>query len=124
MAVGAEIVSCYNGPADPDAYGLKFPVPKEKTHKIVHEEEQQRLFRMYQEVRDMRETEKSEVDLDCIIQTLITDYPDDWLLTVEVMEYARNTNNTEIMAMASAYLEEIKKSNPEYAHLIDTGLSL
>lgn len=122
MAVGSKIVSCFSGVADPDAFGLRFPVPKEKTHKIVHEEKQKRLFRMYQEVRDMRESGKAEVDLDCIIQTLIIDYPDDWLLTLEILEYAQKANHREMEAMAASYLEEIKKYNPEYVHLIDQGM--
>jgi len=121
MAVGSEVISCFSGVADPDAFGLRFPVPKEKTHKIVHEEKQKRLFRMYQEVRDMRESGKTEVDLDCIIQTLITDYPEDWLLTLEILEYAQMVDDRELEAMASSYLEEIKKYNPEYVHLIEQG---
>ena len=121
MAVGSEVISCFSGVADPDAFGLRFPVPKEKTHKIVHEEKQKRLFRMYQEVRDMRESGKTEVDLDCIIQTLITDYPEDWLLTLEILEYAQMVDDREMEVMASSYLEEIKKYNPEYVHLIEQG---
>jgi phenylalanine-4-hydroxylase len=124
MAVGAEVVSCFNGVADPDAYGLRFPVPVEKTHKIIHEEKQKRLFRMYQEVRDVRESGKKEVDLDCIIQTLITDYPDDWLLTLEILEYAHLHHDPEMVVMAESYLEEIKKYNPEYVHLIEQGKRL
>jgi len=124
MAVGAEIVSCHNGVADPDAYGIRFPVPVEKTRKIVHQEKQKRLFRMYQEVRDIRETGKKDVDLDCIIQTLITDYPEDWLLALEVLEYAHKYNDREMVVMAGSYLEEIKKYNPEYVHLIEQGKSL
>lgn len=121
MAVGSEISSCFSGPADPDAYGLKFPVPKEKTHKIIHEEKQERLFRMYDEVRDSREVNKQNVDLDCLIQTLITDYPTDWLLSIEILELAKQINEPEIAAMVLAYLEEIKKYNPEFVHLIENG---
>jgi phenylalanine-4-hydroxylase len=124
MAVGSEIISCFSGPADADAYGLRFPVPKEKTHKIVHDDKQLRLFRMYQEVRDMREANKDDADLECVIETLIMDYPEDWLLCVEVYEYARKTNNPVLKAMAGAYLEEIKKHNPEYLHLIEQGKEL
>jgi len=124
MAVGAELISCYNGVADPDAYGIRFPVPAEKTRKIVHEEKQKRLFRMYREVRDIRETGKKDVDLDCIIQTLITDYPEDWLLTLEILEYAHRHNDREMIVMAGSYLEEIKKYNPDYVHLIEQGKDL
>ncbi|MFP4471898.1 MAG: aromatic amino acid hydroxylase, partial [Bacteroidales bacterium] len=35
MAVGEKIVSAYTGPADPGAFRFMFPVPSEKTHKIV-----------------------------------------------------------------------------------------
>ena len=124
MAVGSTITSCFSGPADPDAYGLRFPVPKEKTHKIVHEEKQQRLFRMYQEVRDMREANKSDANLECIIETLIIDYPEDWLLCVEVFEFAKKTNDLGVRSMAEAYLEEVKRYNPEFVHLIENGKQL
>ena len=53
---------------------------------------------------------------------MITDYPDDWLLTLEILEYAKTVNDREMEVMASSYLEEIKKYNPEYVHLIDQGL--
>lgn len=79
---------------------------------------------MYQEVRDIRESGKKEVDLDCIIQTLITDYPDDWLLTLEILEYAHLHHDREMIVMAESYLEEIKKYNPEYVHLIEQGKRL
>jgi phenylalanine-4-hydroxylase len=36
MAVGSEIISGFSGPADPNAFGLSYEAPKEKTHKIVH----------------------------------------------------------------------------------------
>ncbi len=38
MAVGSRIVSCFSGPADPIAFGLNYPVPTEKTHKLQHTE--------------------------------------------------------------------------------------
>lgn len=123
MAIGAEVISCFNGPVDPDAYGLTFPVPAEKTHKIVHEEKQLRLFRMYQELRDARESRRTDVDLDCILQTLITDYPDDWLLGLEVLEFAIKNNDKGSRAMALAYIDEIKKFNPDVSHLIDNEAS-
>ncbi|RLD80797.1 MAG: aromatic amino acid hydroxylase [Bacteroidetes bacterium] len=124
MAIGAEIVSCFSGPSDPDAYGLRFPVPHEKTHKIIHDEDSLKLFRMYQEVRDVREANSADTDFDCIIETLITDYPDDWLLTIEVLEFARKTGNVELKNMAGSYLTEIIKNYPEYTRLIEQGKDL
>ena len=72
----------------------------------------------------MREGNSSDTNFDCIIETLITDYPDDWLLTVELLEFATKTKNEAYKAMASSYLEEIKKHNPEIVHLIEQGKNL
>ncbi len=124
MAIGSEILSCFSGPADPDAYGLRFPVPKEKTHKIVHEEKKKKLFTMYSAVRDMREANLSDARLSEMLVTLKNDYPADWLLGVEILEFARKTSDKELRRKAELYLEEIRKKHPEHAHLIDNGLSL
>jgi phenylalanine-4-hydroxylase len=54
MAVGEKIVAAFSGPADPAAFGLQFPVPEERTHKIRHTEKARTLHRMYNEVRKLR----------------------------------------------------------------------
>lgn len=119
MAIGSDIVSCFSGPADPNAFGLRFDPPKEKTHKIVHDEKQKELFTMYQDVRDMREKNKSDVELDAILRRLKNDYPEDWLLAVEINEYARKTLDQALIAKSRTYLNEIKKSYSAVAQLID-----
>jgi len=124
MAIGSEIISCFSGPVDPDAYGLRFPVPKEKTHKIMHEEKRKKLFTFYEEVRDMRESNRNDIDLGGILLQLKNDYPEDWLLPVEIFEFARKTKDSELQAAALVYLEEICKSLPAYAHLIKQGKGL
>ncbi len=121
MAVGAEIISCFSGPADPDSYGLRFPVPKEKTHKIIHEEKRKRLFTYYGQLRDIREAKLSDVDPAGILEQLINNYPDDWLLAVEILEFAGKTGNKELARDANNYLDIIKKGHPEFSHLIENG---
>ena len=79
---------------------------------------------MYQEVRDAREANRKDANLDCIIQTLITDYPEDWLLCLEVLELAQKIEDKGVEVMAEAYLEEVKKYNPEVIHLIENGNKL
>jgi phenylalanine-4-hydroxylase len=124
MAVGAEITSCFSGPADPDAYGLRFPVPGEKTHKIVHSDKQKKLFSLYQEVRDMREATTGKADLHLILETLEDDHPDDWLLPVEILEYARNTMDKDLRSKALQHLENLQKTLPQVSHLIENGKEL
>ena len=121
MAVGAEIVSCFSGPADPDAYGLRFPVPKEKTHKIIHEEKRKKLFSLYGQLRDIREAKLPDVDPAGILEQLINNYPDDWLLAIEILEFAGKTGNKELARDANNHLETIKKGHPEFSNLIRNG---
>ncbi len=124
MAVGASITSCFNGPADPDAYGLRFPVPEEKTHKIIHDDRHRQLFSMYNAVRELREADREHADLGKMLSTLASDYPEDWLLPVEILEFARKTADKELQDKTRAYLEQLKTKKPEIAHLIDNGYEL
>lgn len=119
MAVGSSIISCFSGPADPAAYGLRFPVPDEKTHKIVHTEEQLRLFELYQQVRDIKEGRAEGGLLRDIIDRVGTGHPDDWLLTVEIAEIAGMSGNDSVLDDATRHLRHLKEIHPEIAHLID-----
>ena len=79
---------------------------------------------MYQDVRDMREAKQSEIDMFDILNTLKSDYPEDWLLAVEIYEFARKTLNKELKKESAAYLKEIQKKHPKFSHLIENGEAL
>jgi phenylalanine-4-hydroxylase len=119
MAVGAEISSCFSGPADPDAYGLRFPVPKEKTHKIIHTDAQKKLFSLYQEVRSLREGTETSVAADELLIKIRNDFPDDWLLAIELLEYAKKENQLTLIEELNLYLKKLMEDRPEFAHLIN-----
>ncbi|MFC2102764.1 aromatic amino acid hydroxylase [Bacteroidota bacterium] len=86
MAVGEQIVSAFAGPADPDAFGLTYPVPAEKTHKIHHSEEAKRLHLIYQKVRDIREKNSGYETLPQLLEELKAEHPGDWLCALEIQE--------------------------------------
>lgn len=86
MAVGEHIVSAFAGPADPFAFGLTFPVPAEKTHKIHHSEEAKKLHLIYQKVREIREENCGHEALPQLLEELKTDHPNDWLCALEIQE--------------------------------------
>ena len=86
MALGAGIISCYSGVADPAAYHFEFAVPTEKTHKLVHSEEAKKLHSFYDSVREMREDIIEPHILNNIFHDLKLLYPDDWLLALEMHE--------------------------------------
>jgi len=104
MAVGAELVSAFNGPADPDAFGLKLPVPPERTHRIQHSARARELHRLYGEVRKFREGTPGLSNLEGICDRLVRDYPEDWLLPLEIVELAHSKG------LKGAWLDRLQQS--------------
>jgi phenylalanine-4-hydroxylase len=125
MAVGEKIVSAFNGPADPAAFGLQFPVPEERTHKIQYAEKARALHRMYNDVRTFRERKLDRDRLQQIWQEIESHYGDEWLLPLEIMELVEikelgNPWRRRIMQ----FLEDRKKGSGEIKALIENGLEL
>ncbi len=125
MAVGASVVSAFSGIADPNSYGLEFEVPREKTHKITYSEAEKKLFGLYGEVRRMREEGKFDANrLSEILEQLISEYPKEWLLPLEIYELAvRFPENTALSSRVGKHLEELAR-NKKTGHLIKDGLRM
>ncbi len=125
MAVGEKIVSVFSGPADPAAYGLRFAAPKEKTHKIRHSEKARALHAMYRRVRDWRESGATPENLGEIWDRIERDYPDEWLLPLEIVELAEKAQlRGGLLRRVRASLEEKADRNSELQNLIENGLAL
>ena len=123
MAVGADIISAFSGPADYRSFNLVNHVPSSKTIKAKRDEEKIKLEGLYQAVRSMREEDKT-VDLNNILATLTTTYASDWLLTVEILELAKKKQDTALYQKAMNRLEQLKVERPKVAHLIVDGVSI
>ncbi len=125
MAVGKTIDSVFSGPADADAFGVSYPAPEEKTHKFVHTEKAERLFALYQQVRDIREQQCSFALLPSLWETLKRDHPDDWLCALEVLELleAFRIDDT-LTAEVVSHLLARKGDSEVMAKLIDDGLAM
>ena len=125
MAVGERIVSAFSGPADPVAYGLKFYVPAEKTHKIVHSERATNLHNNYQKVRDIREGKQdfNEELLKTIFTEIKTDYTEDWLLSLEILEIlVQKDMSLEFQNDIRSYLDKKSGEKESFKKLITDGL--
>ena len=124
MAVGASLVSAFSGIADPNSYGLEFEVPAEKTHKIRYSDRDKALFALYGEVRAMRNEEKCEVSrLSEILELLISEYPEDWLLPLEIYELTAKTGESALSNRVKAHLDVLAK-HEKTGHLVRDGLKL
>lgn len=122
MAVGDRIVSAFNGPADPDAFGLKYPVPREKTHKIVHSAKATRLHQLYQDIRDLREQITLKADLHAIFEEVRSTYPEEWLLPMEILEHCSRFPEYRLLEKEiKDYLEKRALLDPVLPNLIRNG---
>ena len=125
LSGGAELVSAYAGPANPKAWNLHFDPPKEKTQKILYNDQAKKLHALYAEVRAIREDKHDSTRLLEIFKILKSDYPLDWLLCLEIYEIlnARSLHN-DVQLQIVEHLSNLKKVNKEYSQLVGDGLKL
>jgi len=124
MAVGEKIVSCFSGPADPAAFGLSYPVPAEKTHKITHTDKAKQLFSLYKKVRDIRENKSSVALLSPIWTELKNNFPEDWLCALEIMELSKNNKDGFLYGETLKFLGDKKSESKTVKKLVEDGFAL
>ena len=123
MAVGVEVVSAYSGPASVHSFDDVNKVSEIKTHKIEYSESDKALYGLYQQVRALRENKTvSEREIDLISDVLIFDFPNDWLLLLELYELSVKNNYSNQKVLLS-HLEKLK-CNKSYTTLIEKGIAL
>lgn len=125
MAIGEEITSAFPGPADPDAFEFSFPVPEEKTHKIHHSEKARKLHDLYMTIRNIREGNDSIDKVTVIFSSLRLNFPDDWLLPLEILELINKKEEfSALKEEIKKHLEEISSGDNEKEILIKSGMEL
>ncbi|HMC00764.1 MAG TPA: aromatic amino acid hydroxylase [Flavobacteriaceae bacterium] len=124
MAIGKSIISAFSGPADIHSFDL---VTHKLSSETIHQKKSKKrlqLEELYQQVRDFREGKNRSVSRTKILEQLIEDYPEDWLLSVELYELASKGNEPELCSKIMTHLETIKLNKPEYGKLIDNGVEI
>jgi phenylalanine-4-hydroxylase len=125
MAVGKKIISAFSGPADSFAFDLEYPVPKEKTHKIIHSEKARRLHHLYQVVRDIRENKHGQSEIENIWKEVKEDYPEEWLLPLELLEIIKGKSEfPHLEDDIRNYLIYTKGVDPDIKRLIENGMMI
>lgn len=124
MAVGEEITSVFNGPADPESFGLTFEAPSEKTHKIEHTEDAKKLHKLYQTIRNFRTAPKQAKKLIESWVNIKNNYPNEWLICLEIFEIVVDKKDTfqELYEEVQAHLFHLSNSDKEIEVLISKGL--
>ena len=124
MAVGKDIVSAFSGPADLSSFDLITHKTSSNTIHIEKSKEQLALEVLYQQVRDYREDTNKTISRTKVLEQLIDEHPNDWLLPVELYELAQIGNERELCEKIMNHLESIKQNKPQVGHLIDDGLRI
>lgn len=124
MAVGESIISAFSGIADPNAFGQQFDIPKEKTHKISYSPKEKALFELYEQLRQMRQSNQWDIKiLEYIFGQLKSNYPNDWLLVLEIYELLSAMPSTELLLEVRSYLDQTH-FDKSIKQLISDGIQL
>ncbi|MGL5113179.1 MAG: aromatic amino acid hydroxylase, partial [Flavobacterium sp.] len=74
--------------------------------------------------RNIRNTKDVSTPLAPIFEEVKTAHPNDWLLSIELVELINKRNETQLFTAILSHLENLKKQRPEVAQLISNGLEL
>lgn len=124
MAVGEQVVSVFNGPADLRSFDLVTHQLCETTIKATKTQKKQQLEQLYQQVRDFREGTNTTISRNKVFRELKNHFPQDWLLAIELYELAKINGDESFSEAIILHLESVKQHKPEVGHLIDDGLEL
>lgn len=123
MAVGAKIISVFNGAADKDAFESITLVSEEKTHQLTYDAKTLKLHNLYQNVRQIRESDENHDQLARIFEDLKLNHRHDWLCALEVLEIVYHKKSCQQLAKEIQVYLEIKASKePDHTKLINDGL--
>ena len=124
MAVGVSVDAAFNGPADLNSFNLITHELSTTTIKVQKSEDYIRLEQYYEQIRHFREGINKTISRNKVFKEIKENYPDDWLLPVELYELAKNNGDFDFADQIHEHLEDVKQRNPQFGHLIDDGLAL
>jgi phenylalanine-4-hydroxylase len=125
MAVGDSIVSVFQGAADKEAYEQVAFLPHERTVKVTLDERDESLRRRYDEVRRIRDSGEGLSELPGIYRTTIAEYPEDWLLSLEILEILRERGiDPTLQRTIAEGLRAAGRSREGLSKVIEDGLRL
>jgi len=125
MAVGEKILSVFSGSADKKKFNVLPGKSELKAINVEYDPPTQKLFSLYAQIRNIRDEKPSEIDLPEIYKILAENYPNEWLLRLEILEKAAaDPSLAELKSVLLHDLQRIKDKLTEERQLIETGLEL
>ncbi len=126
MAVGAEVPSVFYGTADKEKHNVYPPKSDNIAIPIKYSASDRVLHNLYDQIRKMRELGKIDLaKLRDISKKLQSDYQEEWLLRLEILELLKEENvGTDIQGGLLEKLENLSGRSEELSELIKGGLHL
>jgi phenylalanine-4-hydroxylase len=125
MAVGEKITSVFCGAADKEAFEEIVYKSNTNTVHVEYEANTLELHKLYQQVRDCRQSHTGYKNLPNIWQTLQHNHTDDWLCALELLEILDHEEiEPQLTDEIRNFLESKAINEPELKKLINDGLYL
>jgi phenylalanine-4-hydroxylase len=123
MAIGKKIVSAFSGAADENSFEIDTPISP-ALPKSAKSLAQINLENLYKSFDNCKKDATKYVDLPTVFEQLTTNYPNDWLLCLEMLRLLKSEKiNTELQNKIVGHLTKIQLKTPKIAHLIEDGLT-
>ncbi|GAB3934417.1 aromatic amino acid hydroxylase [Mucilaginibacter myungsuensis] len=125
MAVGELITSVFCGAADKESFEEIGPRSTTATFHPVHDPATLQLHKLYQQVRNVRQTHKGYEFLGNVWEQLHKNHQDDWLCAMEILEIMDHEDiQPELAAEIRSFLQRKADTEPELSKLIKDGFYL
>ncbi|HJP62310.1 MAG TPA: aromatic amino acid hydroxylase [Mucilaginibacter sp.] len=125
MAVGEKVTSVFCGAADKGAFEEIPPKSSTATHHVEYDARTVELHKLYQQVRNRRQTGGDFGFLGNVWMMLQKQHHDDWLCALEILEILDHENaEPAVAAEIKTFLEDKATKQPELTKLINDGLYL
>jgi phenylalanine-4-hydroxylase len=125
LSVGQKVDSVFSGAADKIGFHDIAKIPTEHTFKVVVDKALKRLQELYADVREIRNGKKEIEKLFQIFSIVRKNYPNDWLLSLEIYEISIKTNRTNDFTLEIYnWLQDVSERNPQFHTLIQNGLKV
>lgn len=129
MMVGSEVPTVFGGPADRVAFGETDDFIAARVPQPQYSQKQKELFALYQTIRDLRDNKIKPPELERgILEVQVeleTQYPQEWLLRLEMLELLNvYSPKNEMRTIITRQLLAIAQQEPSKKALIEDGLAL
>ena len=125
MAVGLTIISVFNGAADKNSTEDQLYVSTERTYQQNYTAKDIIYQSLFKKIRDIRESSHSNGKLVEIWEVIKTDFKEDWLGALELLELTDSIPDQEKLATEiRAYLIAQVEKHPKFSKLIIDGVRI